>query len=115
MVKKFFAWAIDTQSYEGHGYLGRYWWFKGKSHNIPEHLEDCRVALFNTRRIARENLRYMKTQEYVPFPKAKVVKVEIIIRPVKKGMEKSCIEQQFEDESRAEMCEPDSKDEEDEG
>ena len=57
MQKSFGAWAIDTQSKEGHGYLGRYWPFEdGVQPMIPAHLEGCRMALFKTRAVARKQL-----------------------------------------------------------
>jgi hypothetical protein len=71
----FQAWAIDTQSKEGHGLIGRYWWFDEKSRNIPEHMEGCRFALFKTRDAARKNLARVKRA----FPSSKVVHVTVSI------------------------------------
>ena len=74
----FNAWAINTCSDEGHGLIGRYWWFEGKSPVISVHLEGCEIALFTTRKIARMNLPSVKKA----FPKAKVIKVEVAIRRI---------------------------------
>ena len=72
---EYYGWAIDTQSKEGHGYIGRYWWFEGNC-NIPKHMEGHRTALFCTRREAREALP--KTRR--AFPKSKVIKVIVRIQ-----------------------------------
>lgn len=75
MNDAFRAWAIDTCSEEGHGFIGRYWWFKGRLPEVPEHLEGCRLALFETRAIARRNLPAVKGA----FPKAKVKRVRVLV------------------------------------
>jgi len=79
----FNAWAINTCSDEGHGLIGRYWWFEGNSPVIPTHLEGCKVALFKTRKIARINLTQVKRA----FPEAKVIKVEVAIQPIENKKE----------------------------
>jgi len=73
MIEVFYAWVINTRSVEGHGLIGRYWKFENKIPNIPPHMEGCRVAMFTTRRIARENLPHVRRA----FPKAKVVRVKV--------------------------------------
>jgi len=73
------AWAIDTCSVENHGLLGPYWWFGGRYLTIPTHLRGCPIALFKTRALARKAVREMKKEECQPFPKAKVVSVEVCI------------------------------------
>lgn len=73
--EKFNAWAIDTRSSEGHGLVGKYWWFGGESLKIPVCLEGCAIALFKTRKVARENLPFVERA----FPNAVVVKVKVAI------------------------------------
>jgi hypothetical protein len=75
MDMTFQAWAIDTQSGEGHGLIGRYWWFDENSRNIPKHMEGCRFALFKTRKDAREALPKVKRA----FPKSKIKHVNVRI------------------------------------
>jgi len=77
MITVFDAWVINTQSMEGHGLIGRYWWFDKKTPRpgIPIHMEGCHVAMFTTRRIAREHLQSVRHS----FPKAKVVHVKVRI------------------------------------
>lgn len=76
MVKRFTAWAIDTRSTEGHGFLGRYCF----SYTIPPSAKGCLTALFTTRKIARQYCEdYFK--DYTPSgwnPRA--VKVEVTIK-----------------------------------
>ena len=71
LEEAFTAWAIHTRSSEGHGFIGRYWYCIP----IPIHMEGCVIALFKTRKLARENLPDIKGA----FPKAQVVKVKVII------------------------------------
>ena len=68
----FYAWALDTRSDEGHGFLGRYWW----ASNLPVHLEGCEIALFKTRAIARQHLPDVTKYS---FPKAQVVRVRVTV------------------------------------
>jgi len=72
--KIFNAWAISI----GHtrpSFISRYWWFGNKSREIPKHLEGCRVALFTTRKEARDNLKNVRAA----YPKARVEKVFVDI------------------------------------
>ena len=78
MKKEFEAWAISTMSEEGHGLIGRYWWFEGKSPVIPCHLEGCQTALFKIRSLAREGLVSVRRG----FEKARVVKVKVTIEVI---------------------------------
>lgn len=73
-VEKFKAWAIDANSDEGHGFIGRYWRFLEQ--DIPQHLKGCKIALFENRDIARRNLKFVRRS----FEKAKAVKVEVTVR-----------------------------------
>ena len=75
MEEVFTAWAIDTRSEEGHGLIGRYWWFNGKFPEIPPHLEGCKTALFKTRALARQGLGSVKRC----WKNARVVKARITI------------------------------------
>lgn len=74
-MKEFTAWAIDTQSTEGHGLLGRYFF----AHNIPPSAEGCVTALFNTRAIARQCLKERFKDYTPPDWKPRVVKVKVAI------------------------------------
>ena len=75
-MSEYYGWAIDTCSEEGHGLIGRYWWFGDKYTHIPKHMEGHRTALFCTRREAREALP--KTRR--AFPKSKVVKAFVSVK-----------------------------------
>ena len=80
--KAFTAWAIDTCSPEGHGLIGRYWWFNGRSHNPEPQHEGCKLCLWTTRQAAREDLkdvRGVNDGKYQPFPRARVVRVRVKI------------------------------------
>ena len=79
MKKEFTAWAINSRSDEGHGYLGRYWGFQYSSQNIPSHMHGCRIALFDKRALARAEVEAMKAKAYVLFPNARVEKVTVTI------------------------------------
>lgn len=74
-LREFTAWAIDTQSTEGHGLLGRY--FFDNHIQKPPSLEGCITALFITRAIARQ---YCKTVYRGNTWKPKVIKVRVIIQ-----------------------------------
>jgi len=74
-MNEYYGWAIDTQSKEGHGLIGRYWWFDEEYTPIPAHMEGHPIALFCTRRAARNVLS--KTRG--TFPRSKVIKVRITI------------------------------------
>ena len=78
-MSEYYGWAIDTRSKEGHGLIGRFWWFGGPV-LIPKHLEGHRKALFCTRKEAREALP--KTRR--SFPKSKVIKVNVVIKEIEK-------------------------------
>ena len=81
----FIAWAVDTRSKEGHGMLGRYSHFVNSHRNIPPHLEGCITALFKTRALAREAVKGMKNDAYVPWPKARAIQVKVTIEEVSNG------------------------------
>jgi len=82
-TEKFSAWAINTRSDEEHGLIGRYWWFANMPPKIPSHLEGCHIALFKTRKVARENLSSVKRA----FESAVVVKVQVTISTYGKNSE----------------------------
>ena len=75
IVKTYKGWAINTKSAEGHGLIGRYWWFEDHAPNIPKHLGGHITALFETRKEARRNLPGVRKA----FPKARVEKVVVDI------------------------------------
>jgi hypothetical protein len=72
------AWAIDTRSAEGHGFIGRYY----LSQKVPKPNEGCKIALFKTRSIAREHLAIMKARTWQQFPKARVVQVRVTVESI---------------------------------
>jgi hypothetical protein len=74
-MKTYTGWAIDTQSEEGLGLIGRFWWFGLTPPNIPKNMRGHRISLFETRREARENLPSVKRA----YPRAIVIKVDISI------------------------------------
>jgi hypothetical protein len=65
---KYDGWVIDSRSDEGHGLLGRYWWFDAEAPRIPGHMEGHRTAAFRTRREARAALPRVRRT----FPRAAV-------------------------------------------
>jgi len=75
-IESFDAWAIDTYSKEGHGFIGRYWWFGKKAPTIPIHLEGCQLALFKTRTLARKYLPDVTGA----FPRAQVAHVHVTVQ-----------------------------------
>lgn len=83
MRKEFTAWAVDSRSTEGHGFLGRYWVFVNSHRNIPPHLEGCEIALYKTRALAREVAKSVRGDgiKYSSFPKARAVQVRVQITP----------------------------------
>lgn len=78
----FRAWAIDCNSKEGHGFIGRYWMFDNNIQMLPVHLRGCRIALFETRREARQRLPQVRRYS---FPRAKVVRVQVQVQTVVSG------------------------------
>jgi hypothetical protein len=73
------AWAIHTQSPEGHGYIGiGYLTTHWDVMNIPVQCAGNRTALFRTRKIAREHLKLIKQPEW-GFKKARVYRVQVTI------------------------------------
>jgi hypothetical protein len=70
------AWAIDTRSSEGHGLIGKFWWFDMTAPDISRHMDGYYAAMWRTRRQARIDLPRVKRV----FPKARVVRVYISIK-----------------------------------
>ncbi len=84
MKTKFKAWSISTGVIcDKLPLLGRYWWWYGKLHEIPKHLEGCRYSLFKTRKEARLALQADKDKGYIAYPESKVIRVKITIEEVK--------------------------------
>ena len=75
MIETFTAWAIDSRSSEGHGLIGRYWFFNHKCPMIPPQMEGCSISLFKTRALARANLAPVRSV----FKNARVVKAKVTI------------------------------------
>lgn len=79
MVQTRKAWAIDTRASDGHGFIGIGWF--GWPQDKEEHLWGCRIALFETRRQARQAWRGKEAGSwYKAFPRARVVRVEVSVR-----------------------------------
>lgn len=74
------AWAIDTRSREGHGFLGRYY---PPPHIVPIHLAGCHIAVWNTRRAVRQELARMRASAFKAFPNAQAIRVRVTIEEVK--------------------------------
>jgi len=72
MEVSFKAWAIDTRSEEGHGFIGRYYWYL----NLPDSSEGCELALFQTKAKA---MKYLP-QAQEAFPRAKVARVQVTVK-----------------------------------
>lgn len=72
------AWAIHTQSAEGHGYIGVGYLVKPWNTKIPAQCAGNRTALFRTRREAREALALIKGPEW-GFKRARVYRVTVTI------------------------------------
>lgn len=82
------AWAVDanrTFKFGGHGLLGRTW-FANPLTESPYSVVS--IATFQTRREARAAMREQpgiktpRTDGWCAFPRARVVRVEIIVREV---------------------------------
>ncbi len=73
IIDSYKSWVIDTRSLEGHGLIGRYWWFGNKAPEIPIQLHGHKIVLFRTRQEARDNLEYVRPS----YPKATVIPVTI--------------------------------------
>jgi len=71
----FRAWAIDTNSEEGHGLIGRYYW----ASPLPPHMEGCTIALFKTMRVALQHLPDVQQT----FKKARVIRVTLTITRIR--------------------------------
>lgn len=74
------AWAINTRSAEGHGFLGIWCWFDGAAPKLPMHVQGCSTALWPTREAARAALAHERTK-YFPWPRARVERVTVAISP----------------------------------
>ena len=70
------AWAINTNSPEMHGLIGRYWWDGDKPVIIPISMEGYKSVCFETKKKA---VSFLKNNVRDIFPKAKVVRVRITI------------------------------------
>lgn len=73
-------WAIETRRdclLQRSGFVGVYWFDQLYKHT---EFACCTIALFKTRKLARENLPQVKRQH--GFPKARVVKVQVSIEVV---------------------------------
>lgn len=77
MRRERMAWAIDTRSDEGHGFLGV--WFITPGLNVSPSQMGNTTALFKTRAEAREWVRQEKRKAYQAFPKMAVVRVKVTI------------------------------------
>ena len=71
------SWAIYSDYHEDSGLIGIYWWARRKlsKQGVPEWHAGCPYALFQTRAQARKRLPDIKGT----FPKARVVKVSLLV------------------------------------
>lgn len=74
-IETTYAWAIDSRSNEGHGFLGVFWFHPVLV--LRPHQDGMRTALFKTRRQAREAMRIARVKR--TFPKARVARVTATI------------------------------------
>lgn len=72
VLDSWFAWVIDTNE-KSYGFIGRY--FFAKECYPPTYLEGCKIALFRTRREARNHLPAVRRT----FLKARVIQVGILV------------------------------------
>ena len=69
------GWAIV----DGDTALGKYWWFgTAPAGCIPEHMDGYITAVFLTRKAARRVLPFVRKLR----PRARVARVEIVVRPL---------------------------------
>ena len=78
-MRAYKAWAINTNSPEMHGLIGRYWWNGVKPVIIPMSMEGYKSVCFETRKKATS---FLKSSVRKTFPKAKVVRVKITVEEV---------------------------------
>lgn len=69
------SWAIDVNDGESYAFIGRYWDEEG----FPELHHPLPTRLFDTRREARDFCRKMKSHPYKAYPKARVVRVRVVV------------------------------------
>ena len=70
------SWAIDLDG-RGRSFLGRYWTL-GDEPQLRDKRFVYRGRLFETRQEARAFLQEMKSQSFIEFPLARVVRVRIV-------------------------------------
>lgn len=75
ILKSTHGWAIHSRSPEGHGLIGKNWWFCGFRQIHGDGVSGYQTAVFRTRKMARNALPSVKKS----FPKAAVVKVFVDI------------------------------------
>ncbi len=76
-AKSFMAWAIHTQSPEGHGFIGALY-LTSWDRKIPVQLDGNRTALFSSRKAAREALALIKAPEW-GFKRSRVYRVKVTV------------------------------------
>lgn len=80
-TKTSMAWAVHTQSREGHGFIGPYYLSAWRDAGIPDQLRGYGIALFRTRREARAALDLVKGPEW-GFKHARVYRVTVTVEGV---------------------------------
>ena len=75
IVKKYKGWAISSNTDKEYRLLGNYWNFDGKPMPLPIGMRGHLIAVFSTRREAREALIIARKT----FPKSRVERVFIDI------------------------------------
>jgi len=77
------SWAIQTSA--GLPLIGRYWTFPSDKVFRDTTELVLHPRLFETRREARDSIRSMKAQKFVSFPKARVIRVVIVVEEQRGG------------------------------
>lgn len=70
-----YGWAIDPQSTEGHGLIGKYWRFDASDARVPWWMDGYVTAVFTTRWEALNALPSVRKA----FKRAKVVRVSVSV------------------------------------
>ena len=78
-IRTYKAWAININSPDIPGFIGKYWWNNGEPVQIPVSMEGYKSACFKTRKKATE---FLKNNVRRSFPKAKVCRVNITVEEV---------------------------------
>ncbi|MBA2526595.1 MAG: hypothetical protein H0V18_12575 [Pyrinomonadaceae bacterium] len=99
------AWAIDSNSTEGHGFLGVFAF--DRFLNVPSCQDGCRTALFRTREEAAAALKNTRKPYY--FPKANVRRVVVTITSTTKEKKPHVKKKAFASRTGDDTFQPDGR------